>query len=120
MNGRARPAVACAPVDETMDPTLTATLVGGAFAIGGAVLGAIASIAAASLGFRKARAAKTIQDLADEVVGYHRLEKLYIAELADVTGKSRLTIMRSARGRVGQPRPSMTETEAVSIKRRWS
>ncbi len=120
MSERARPVGACAPVDETMDPTLTATLVGGAFAIGGALLGAIASIVAASLGYRKARAAKTIQDLADEVVGYHRLEKLYIAELSEATGRSRLTIMRATRGRVGQPRPSMTENEAVGIKRRWS
>lgn len=102
-----------------MDPSLYS----GLFAIGGAAVGGVCTVAATFIERRWSRANREIRDLADQVAAYYQLERLYKNEMAELTGKAPKTIMEQMRTRVEENgmyvRPTMTSGEAAKVQAKW-
>ena len=104
-----------------MDPQIT----WGLFALGGALLGGLITLAATRIDRRWDRAKRQIVQLSDQVAAFYQLEQLYKDELANLStnGEAATTIMKKMRSRVSESgeyeRPAMTSLEASKIKREW-
>ena len=90
--------------------------------IAGGFLGGFFSVRAAKVGYQKEKMEKDIKDLANQVKSYWHLEKEYISQIKDYSGKSEDTIMKNTRKIVannGYEYPKMTENDANSILRKY-
>lgn len=90
--------------------------------IAGGFLGGFFSVRAAKIGYKKEEMEKDIKDLANQVKSYWHLEKEYLSQIKELSGKSEETIMKNTRKIVannGNDRPSMTASKADSILRKY-
>lgn len=95
--------------------TLVGTLAGG-------FLGGFFSVRAAKIGYKKEEMEKDIKDLANQVKSYWLLEKEYLSQIKNLSGKSEDTIMRATRKIVenkGNEYPKMTASKADSILQKY-
>lgn len=104
---------------------MTPEIISGVFALSGAVIGGVISLAITKIDRRWERAKHQIVQLADQVSAYYQLEQFYKDELArvDASGRSAKTIMEEMRTRVSKSgeweRPSMTSLAAQKIAKEW-
>jgi hypothetical protein len=100
-------------------------VISGVFALSGALLGGVITLATTRIDRRWERAKRQIVQLSDQVSAYYQLEQLYKDELAkiDDAGRSGKTIMEEMRTRVSESgeweRPSMTSLAAQKIGKEW-
>lgn len=90
--------------------------------IAGGFLGGFFSIRAAKIGYKKEKMEKDIKDLANQIKSYWHLEKEYLSQIKELSGKSEETIMKNTRKIVannGNDYPRMTANEADSILRKY-
>ena len=90
--------------------------------IAGGCIGGFFSVRAAKVGYKKEKMKKDITDLANQVKSYWNLEKEYLSQIKDLSGKSEETIMKKTRKIVannGHEYPRMTEKEANLILQKY-
>jgi len=99
------------------------TIYNGLFAIAGAAVGGLCTVAASLIERRWDRAKRDIQTLTEQVEAYYQLERLYKQEMAVLTGKSAKTVMEQMRTQVAEnkllARPTMTSDQAKRIRDKW-
>jgi hypothetical protein len=104
---------------------MNSEMITGLFTVAGAIVGGLATIAAARTERKWARAKSEILALAAQVAAYHKLEELYKIELTklDPTRGKPKTVMEQMRGQVqdiqGFVRPTMTAAQAREVTSRW-
>lgn len=104
---------------------MTDSVMAGAFALGGALIGGLFTYLAARVGQRWAKAERDIARLCDQVAAYYELEQLYKDELAilDPRKRSPATILKDMRAKVAESgefeRPTMTSVAAGKLRREW-
>ena len=103
-----------------MEPDIASGLI----ALGGSLVGGLATYAATRIDRRWRRAEKCILRLCEQVAAYYELEQLYKDELAHFdTSRSSRAILLEMRTRVsasGQfERPLMTTLGARKLQREW-
>jgi hypothetical protein len=94
--------------------TMSDTIINGLFTLAGAGIGVLY----AYLSSRKDRIYQNNKKLVAQVTSYWQLEKLYSAELANLTKANSKTVMQSYRDKVedlGYERPTMTESGAKKL-----